>query len=156
VAEAGPPLQIVVAVTERKLDVAGAVAAVTGPEIGGVGIFVGTVRNSAAEANAGKAVTSLDYEAHVSLAEQRLSEIAREASVKWDVRRITAIHRTGHCELGEPTVVVACGAPHRGDALEACRWMIDTIKSSVPIWKREGYADGSSWVGSDGDTAGGA
>ena len=154
-AEDGPPLQIVVAVTKRKLDVAGAVAAVTGPEVGGIGIFVGTVRHSAAvEANAGKAVTSLDYEAHVSLAEQRLSEIAREASVKWDVRRITAIHRTGHCGLGEPTVVVACGAPHRGDALEACRWMIDTIKSSVPIWKREGYADGSSWVGSDGDTAG--
>jgi len=154
VAEAGSPLQVVVAVTERRLDVAGAVAAVSGPEVGGIGIFVGTVRASAAvEANAGKAVTSLDYEAHVALAEQRLSEIAREASAKWDVRRITAIHRTGHCELGEPTVVVACGAPHRGDALDACRWMIDTIKSTVPIWKREGYADGSSWVGGEGEAS---
>jgi molybdopterin synthase catalytic subunit len=155
VAEAGSPLQIVVAVTERNLDVSGAVAAVTGPEVGGIGVFVGTVRASAAvEANAEKPVTSLDYEAHVPLAEQRLSEIAREASLKWDVRRITAIHRTGHCELGEPTVVVACGAPHRADALEACRWMIDTIKSTVPIWKSERYADGSSWVGAEGGDAG--
>lgn len=137
--------------TERTLDVAGALDAVSGPEVGGIGIFVGTVRATAAvEANAGKAVTSLDYEAHVPLAEQRLREIAKEAAVKWDLVRITAIHRIGHCELGEATVVVACGAPHRGDALEACRFIIDTLKSTVPIWKREGYADGSSWVGSDG------
>jgi molybdopterin synthase catalytic subunit len=111
-------------------------------------MFVGTVRDgSSVETNAGKPVVALDYDSHPTLAEQRLREIAFEATTKWDVRKVVAIHRTGHCELGEPTVVVACGAPHRGDALEACRWIIDTIKSTVPIWKREAYADGSSWVG---------
>ena len=139
---------ITVAVSETPLDVANAIAGASGPDIGGVGMFVGTVRDSSSVAtNADKPVVALDYDSHPSLAEQRLREIAFEATTKWDVRRVVAIHRTGHCELGEPTVVVACGAPHRGDALEASRWVIDTIKSTVPIWKREAYADGSSWVG---------
>ena len=136
------------AVSDTPLDVANAIAAASGPEIGGVGVFVGTVRDSSSvESNVDKPVVALDYDSHPTLAEQRLREIALEATTKWDVRRVVAIHRTGHCELGEQTVVVACGAPHRGDALEACRWIIDTIKSTVPIWKREAYADGSSWVG---------
>jgi len=139
---------IAVAVSDTPLDVAQAIAVVSGPEVGGIGVFVGTVRDSSAvPSNAGKPVFALDYDAHPSLAEKRLREIAHEAMAKWEVRRVVAIHRNGHCELGEPTVVVACGAPHRGDALEACRWIIDTIKSTVPIWKREAYADGSSWVG---------
>jgi molybdopterin synthase catalytic subunit len=144
----GEEAVIVVAVSETSLDIADAIAGASGPDIGGVGMFVGTVRGSSSvETNAGKPVVALDYDSHPSLAEQRLREIAFEATTKWDVRKVVAIHRTGHCELGEPTVVVACGAPHRGDALEACRWIIDTIKSTVPIWKREAYADGTSWVG---------
>lgn len=139
---------VAAAVSETPVDVPAAIATVSGPEIGGIGVFVGTVRDrSSVEHNAAKPVIALDYDSHPSLAEQRLREIAEEATKKWDVRRVVAIHRTGSCELGESTVVVACGAPHRGDALEACRWIIDTIKSTVPIWKREAYADGSSWVG---------
>jgi molybdopterin synthase catalytic subunit len=139
---------IAVAISEAPLDVAEAIAAASGPEIGGIGVFVGTVRDSSSvETNSAKPVIALDYDSHPSLAEKRLRAIAAEAAGKWDLRRVVAIHRTGHCELGEPTVVVAAGAPHRGDALEACRWIIDTIKSTVPIWKREAYADGSSWVG---------
>lgn len=139
---------IVAAVSDTPLDIADAVAGASGPDVGGIGVFVGTVRDSSSVAtNADKPVVALDYDSHPSLAEQRLREIALEATTKWDVRRVVAVHRTGHCELGEPTVVVACGAPHRGDALEACRWIIDTIKSTVAIWKREAYADGSSWVG---------
>ncbi len=134
--------------SDAPLELAQAIATVSDAEIGGIGVFVGTVRDRASvEANADKPVVALDYDSHPELAERRLHEIAREAATKWDVRRVVAIHRTGRCELGEPTVVVACGAPHRGDALEACRWIIDTIKSTVPIWKREDYADGSSWVG---------
>ena len=139
---------IAVSVSEAPLDVAAAIAAASGPEIGGIGVFVGTVRDSSSVAtNSDKTVVALDYDSHPSLAEQRLRAIAGEAATKWDLRRVVAIHRSGHCELGEPTVVVATGAPHRADALEACRWIIDTIKSTVPIWKREAYADGSSWVG---------
>jgi molybdopterin synthase catalytic subunit len=137
-----------VAVRATPLDVTDAIALASGPEIGGIGVFVGTVRDSSSvESNAAKPVVALDYDSHPSLAEERLHEIAQEAAHKWEVRRVIAFHRTGHCELGEPTVVVACGAPHRGDALEACRWIIDTLKATVPIWKREAYADGSSWVG---------
>lgn len=144
----GDEVVIVVAVSETPLDIPNAIAAASGAGIGGVGVFVGTVRDSSSvETNADKPVVALDYDSHPNLAEQRLREIALEATTKWDVLKVVAIHRTGHCELGEPTVVVVCGAPHRGDALEACRWIIDTIKSTVPIWKREAYADGSSWVG---------
>jgi molybdopterin synthase catalytic subunit len=142
-----PDAVIAVAVQETPLDVTDAVARASGPDIGGIGVFVGTVRDSSSvERNAAKPVVALDYDSHPSLAEERLHEIAREAVGKWDVRRVVALHRTGHCALGEPTVVVACGAPHRGDALEACRWIIDTLKATVPIWKREAYSDGSSWV----------
>ena len=144
------PELVEVALSAEALDVGAALAAVAGADNGAIGVFVGCVRASAAvEANSDKPVVALEYESHPSLAEERLRAIALEAGTKWDVRRVVAIHRTGRCELGEPTVVVACGAPHRADALEACRFIIDTIKTTVPIWKREAYADGSSWVGTE-------
>jgi molybdopterin synthase catalytic subunit len=142
--------EITTSISEQPLDVPAAVADVSAPELGGIAVFVGTVRDTAAvHENAGKNVVRLDYEAHPSLAEDALAQVAFDAVEKWDIRRVVAIHRTGTCELGEPTVIVACGAPHRSDALEACRWMIDTIKQTVPIWKREVYADGSAWVGTE-------
>lgn len=92
----------------------------------------------------------LEYEAHETLAAERLRAICLEAGELWDVRRAVAIHRTGRCALGEVTVVIACGAPHRKDALEACRWIIDKVKSTVPIFKREIYPDGAAWVVAEG------
>jgi molybdopterin synthase catalytic subunit len=139
-------------ITADPLDVGAALAEVADPECGGIGVFVGTVRSSAAVAsNQEKSVTGLDYEAHPTLAPERMNALLEEAAHKWDLRHVVAKHRTGACELGEPTVVVACAAPHRGDALEACRWIIDEIKATVPIWKREIYADGSDWVGAESD-----
>lgn len=139
-------------ITAQPLDVARAISQVADPECGGIGVFIGTVRATAAiPANQEKAVTGLEYEAHPTLAPSRLHSILEEAAGKWDLRHVLAEHRTGACELGEPTVVVACSAPHRGDALEACRWIIDEIKTTVPIWKREMYADGSDWVGTEAD-----
>jgi molybdopterin synthase catalytic subunit len=142
---------ITTGVSDDPLDVTDALASVADPGCGGVAIFVGTVRDTAAvDAHADKPVVRLDYEAHEPMAHARLRAVAEEAAAKWDLRRISAHHRVGRCELGEPTVVIACSSPHRADALEACRWMIDEIKSSVPIWKREVYADGSAWVGAEG------
>lgn len=106
--------------------------------------------SAAATEHAGREVVALEYEAHPTLADERLHSICAEAGELWDIRRAVAIHRTGRCTLGEPTVVIACGAPHRKDALEACRWIIDEVKSSVPIWKREVYADGTAWVSPEG------
>ena len=144
--------KITTALTGERLDVTAAVGEVSSPDCGGIAIFVGTVRESAAVgANDAKQVSRLEYEAHPELAEDQLRHVTEQAAAKWDVLALLAIHRTGVCDLGEPTVVVACGAPHRGDALEACRWVIDEIKATVPIWKKEVYADGSSWVGTEGD-----
>jgi molybdopterin synthase catalytic subunit len=133
------------------LDVGGVLAAASSPDCGGVAVFIGTVRTSAAvPGNDDKAVVRLDYDAHPTLAEARLRALAGEAAARWGLERVVALHRTGSCDVGEPSVVVACGAPHRTEALEACRWMIDAIKTTVPIWKREVYADGSSWLGAEG------
>ena len=140
--------EIEAATSEKPLDVGRAVAAVSGPEIGGVAAFVGTVRVSPSVPHGGP-VVSLEYDAHSELATERLREIATAAAARWDVRKLIAVHRTGTCDVGEPTVVVACGAPHRRDALEACRWIIDEIKTTVPIWKRELYATGAAWVGAE-------
>lgn len=140
--------EISTAITDEPLTLAEAIAAASSPDCGGIALFVGTVRETTAAPGRGAGpVVRLEYDAHPRLAPERLKEIADEAARKWDLRRVVAVHRVGPCELGEPTVVVACGAPHRADALEACRWIIDTIKEGVPIWKREIYADGSSWVG---------
>ena len=136
--------------SEEPLDVAEAIGTVSGPECGGVALFLGSVRTSPSTRPTGEGeVVRLEYDAHPTLAGERMQAIAHEAAAKWEVRRVVAVHRTGGCDVGEPTVVVACGAPHRHDALEACRWIIDSIKASVPIWKREVFADGASWVGAD-------
>ena len=143
-------VRILTALDSEPLDITAAIGAVATPAAGGVGVFMGTVRASAAVAGReDEQVIRLDYEAHETLARTRLDEIARTAAKKWDLLAVVAIHRTGSCELGEPTVVVACSAPHRGDALDACRWLIDELKATVPIFKREVYASGSSWVGTE-------
>ena len=142
--------QISVSISAAPVDVAAAIGASATLETGGIGVFVGTVRSSASvTAAADRQVTRLEYEAHPTLAEQTMRELALEAAHKWDLVRVVAIHRTGTCELGEPTVVIACSAPHRAAALDACRWLIDAIKANVEIWKKEVYADGSEWVGTE-------
>lgn len=137
-------------VTPDPIDPAIAIARVAGPASGGVGVFIGTVRSSPAVKGADKDVVRLEYEAHPTLADERLRAICLEAKERWNLSDAFALHRTGSCEVGEPTVVVACSAPHRAEALDACRFIIDTIKRTVPIWKREVYADGSAWVGVEG------
>jgi molybdopterin synthase catalytic subunit len=141
--------EVVASIVDEPIDVAGAIEASSDPALGGIAVFIGTVRSSASVGeNVDKHVVRLEYEAHPTLGEQRMREIAEAAAGKWDVDKVIAIHRTGVCELGEATVVVACGAPHRADALEACRWIIDSIKETVPIWKREVYSETgeSAWV----------
>lgn len=135
-------------ISDKPLRVGDAVAAVTRPECGGIGVFVGVVRTSSTEAG-DRTVLSLEYEAHPTMAGERLREIRDQAIETWGLGAAVAIHRTGACDVGEPTVVVACAAPHRAEALDACRHIIDAIKVTVPIWKREVYSDGSAWVGAD-------
>ncbi len=141
---------IVTAIEERPLDVPALIAQASDPSCGAVACFIGIVRSSASvSGNSEKQVVALDYDAHPELAPETLARVATQAAGKWPLERIVAVHRTGSCKLGEPTVVIACAAPHRGDALDACHWMIDEVKMTVPIWKKEIYSDGSSWVGSE-------
>ncbi len=143
--------EIITAISPEPLDVDAAVARVSDPAAGAVATFIGTVRESPAAAEGGdRSVVRLEYDAHPSLADEKLRQIAEAAAGKWDLTKIVAIHRTGDCAVGEPSVVIACSAPHRAEALDACHWIIDEVKSGVPIWKREVYADGSSWVGAEG------
>jgi molybdopterin synthase catalytic subunit len=138
--------EISVAVSSDPLDVGAIVGAASTPETGGTGVFVGTVR-ATPTVEGDKQVVRLEYEAHPTLAESTMRTLALDAASKWGLDRVVAIHRTGACEVGDPTVVIACSAAHRAEALDATRWLIDEIKANVPIWKKEIYTDGSSWVG---------
>ena len=116
----------------------------TSPHDGAACVFVGVVRN----ANGGRGVRYLEYEAYEEMALPLMQEIEREARAKWPVSDLRIAHRLGRIEIGEASVVVAAASPHRAEAFAACRYAIDTLKARVPIWKKEFYADGSVWLDS--------
>jgi molybdopterin synthase catalytic subunit len=116
---------------------------VADPAAGATCVFAGTVRN---RSEAGD-VTGLVYEAWDELADRRLREVAGEMRSTWPVRKVALLHRIGALDVGETSVVVACSAPHRAEAFEACRHGIERLKQDVPIWKKEGLATGEAhWV----------
>ena len=117
-------------------------ARVAGPDTGGVVTFVGNVRDHAR----GRSIQYLEYEAYPAMAEREMQKIADEAAQRWPGTRVAIAHRTGHLEIGEAAVVIVAAAPHRAEAFEACRFAIDTLKQSVPIWKKEVATDGQYWV----------
>lgn len=122
-------------------------AAVEDPGAGGVVIFAGVVRNE----TGGRRVKFLEYEAHAPMAEAKLREIGAAVHRRWPgVRRVAILHRVGRLEIGETSVLVAVSAAHRADAFEACRYAIDTLKQTVPVWKKEHFEDGEVWVGLQG------
>ena len=111
---------------------------------GAIVVFSGVVRDQ----TGGRRVKFLEYEAHAPMAEAKMREIATEVRVRWpDVARITMIHRTGRLEIGESSVMIAVSSPHRRQAFEACHVAIDTLKETVPVWKKEYFEDGEVWVG---------
>jgi len=106
-------------------------------------VFVGTVRDHSAAGD----VKGLTYEAWSELAEKRLGEIATEMKERWPVVAVAILHRTGDLAIGEASVIVACSAPHRADAFEACRHGIERLKQDAPIWKKEALTSGEAhWV----------
>lgn len=121
----------------------------TAPEDGALCLFTGVVRNH----NAGRPVLYLEYEGYEEMAESVFAEIAAEARERFGVTRVDIVHRLGRMEIGEASVAVAAASPHRKEAFEACRFAIDTLKHKAPIWKKEFYADGSSWLEGPGGCA---
>jgi len=128
--------------SDLPLDEAEVVARVAGRDAGGVVTFVGNVRDRAR----GRSIQYLEYEAYPAMAEREMQKIADEAGRRWPGTRVAIAHRTGHLEIGEAAVVIAAAAPHRAEAFEACRYAIDTLKVTVPIWKKEVATDGEYWV----------
>ena len=131
-------------VTTEPLSERAVAQAVEHPGAGALALFSGVVRNQ----TGGRRVKFLEYEAHGPMALAKMREIGRAIRERWPiVSRIALVHRIGRLEIGESSVMIAVSSPHRGDAFEACRFAIDTLKETVPIWKKEHFEDGEVWVG---------
>ncbi len=130
-------------ITEDPIDHAALTEHVRSNLAGAVCTFLGTVRELTGE----RRTSSLDYEAYPEMALKKLAEIEAEVRRRWPVIEAAIVHRVGHLDLGEISVVVAVSCPHRHESFEACQWLIDTLKDVVPIWKKEVWADGrEEWV----------
>jgi molybdopterin synthase catalytic subunit len=134
-----------IAIGPDPIDVAVLIAEVESPAHGAVCTFLGTTRETSPGDD--RPVEALDYEAYVELARADFEAIAAEARERFGPLRIAIVHRTGRVALGEASVAVAVGSPHRGAAFDACEFAIDTLKARAPIWKRETYRDGgTAWI----------
>ena len=129
--------------SEQPLSVEVVVEEVASEEAGAVATFVGTTRVH----SRGRVVTHLEYEAYEGMAEQVMAEIADGLRARYELCEVAIHHRIGRVGIGERSVVIAVSAPHRQDALAACKDAIDTLKQRVPLWKKEVYEDGEEWVG---------
>jgi molybdopterin synthase catalytic subunit len=130
-------------ISEAPLDLGAAVAEAASDEAGAVATFVGTVRRS----SRGRDVLYLEYEAFAEMAEPMLAKLADELTGKHGLCKVAIHHRIGRVEIGEASVVIAVSAAHRGAALDACREAIETLKTTIPLWKKEVYAGGEEWIG---------
>ncbi len=129
-------------ISERPLDADAVATRVVGPDAGGVVSFVGAVRDNAR----GRTIRHLEYEAYPAMALAEMERICEAVAQRWPGTRVAIAHRVGHLEVGDLAVVVVAAAPHRAEAFEACRFAIDTLKETVPIWKKEVATDGEYWV----------
>jgi molybdopterin synthase catalytic subunit len=115
---------------------------------GAVAVFLGTVRNE----NRGRVVLYLEYQAYDEMAVSEMAAVAEQARRQFAVGQVAIVHRTGRLEIGQASVAVAVAAPHRGAAMDACRFIIDTLKQRVPIWKKEVFEGGEVWIEGAGET----
>lgn len=136
------PMEPLIQLTREPLDRAALIEAVTRSSDGGIVVFEGVVRDNAR----GKQIRYLEYDVYAEMAEQQIRTIVDEARRRWGVEHVAVAHRFGRLEIGEASVIIVVAAPHRGEAFEACRYIIDTLKTTVPIWKKEVATNGEEWV----------
>jgi MoaE-MoaD fusion protein len=129
--------------TEHPLSLEGAVGEVSDESAGAVATFTGTVRRE----SRGRRVLHLEYEAYAEMAESVMSGLSTVLKARYDLHEIAIHHRVGRVDVGEASVVIAISAPHRADALAACKDAIDALKETVPLWKKEVYEGGEEWIG---------
>jgi len=135
-------MEPLISITGEPLDRNALVAAVSHPSVGGIAVFEGVVRDHAR----GKEVRYLEYDVYPEMANKQIRTIIDEAQRRWGAERVAVAHRIGRLEIGETSVIVVVATPHRAEAFEACRYIIDTLKTTVPIWKKEVATSGEEWV----------
>lgn len=138
----GEPMEPVILITRDALDRSALIASVADPGVGGIVVFEGVVRDNAR----GKQVRYLEYDVYPEMAIAQIREIVAEAARRWGVERVAVAHRVGRLEIGEASVIIVVASPHRGEAFDACRYIIDALKTTVPIWKKEVATNGEEWV----------
>jgi molybdopterin synthase catalytic subunit len=136
---------VTVSLVRDRIDAEKLVAAAKSGEDGAVVVFDGIVRNH----SRGRRTLHLDYEAYEEMAVKQMRELGAKARERFGVRKVTMIHRLGRLKIGETSVLIVVASAHRAAAFEACRWLIDTLKQTVPIWKKETFADGAVWAPGD-------
>lgn len=134
--------QLDIKISELPLEVLTCTDFVNDKRAGGNAVFIGTVRDQ----TKGEAVTKLDFEAYKPMAVKEMTKIAEEILHRWEALKVSIHHRVGTCELGAIAVIIAVSTPHRAAAFEACQYAIDTLKETVPIWKKEYLESGEVWV----------
>ena len=134
--------EVYIALTRERIDAQKLIAAARRGEDGAVVVFDGMVRNN----SRGRPTLYLDYEAYEEMAEKQMNTLANEARGRFGVRHVTMVHRLGRLQVGETSVLIVVASEHRAQAFEACRWLIDTLKKTVPIWKKETFQDGVIWA----------
>jgi len=130
-------------VTHKAIDLQELVDYVADPEAGAIATFIGTTRNN----NEGRKVIGLDYEAYPEMAEKELARIGEDAKTKWPICKMAIVHRLGPVQITEASVIIVVSSAHRDAAFAACRFAIEEIKKTVPIWKKELYEGGELWIG---------
>jgi molybdopterin synthase catalytic subunit len=127
------------------IPIAEAIAFVHDETAGGITTFLGTARGE--RDASGRQLLALDYEAYEEMAAEQLRKLCAQARTRWPIIRITIVHRLGRVELAEPSVLIAVSTPHRGESFEACRFLIDSLKKDIAIWKKEVWSSGpATWV----------
>jgi molybdopterin synthase catalytic subunit len=133
------------AILSDPLPVERATAFVKDPAAGGVAVFLGNTRQE--ERRDRRSLVALDYEAYERMATEQFADLARRARQSWPIVKLVILHRVGRVAVAEPSVLIAVATPHRAQAFEACRWLIDTLKKEAAIWKKEVWSDGATaWV----------
>lgn len=130
------------AIVREKINTQSVLDGIKRPEDGAAVIFEGVVRNN----SRGRRTLYLDYEAYEAMALKQMEELAEQALVEFQIRDVAIVHRLGRLEIGETSVLIVVASAHRAAAFEACRWLIDTLKQTVPIWKKEYFEDGAVWA----------
>lgn len=127
---------------QTPISVDAVLAAVRSPSAGGIALFLGTVRDH----NLGRSVTGLDYHAYDEMAMSEIRKIEQRARASYQIEKLAMVHRVGSLAVGEIAVAVAVSSAHRDQAFEACRFVIDTLKATVPLWKKEHFDGGEAWI----------